>query len=415
MKIMLMRLAWYGDYEPLDLVLHLPKGRGSVMPEKKEITKRGGGKPAGKIKSHLDALEAARKAGILSDEEYRKKKAKFEAELKAKSTPLDPATQKKLKALESAYKAGILSEEEYTQKKAALTKSESKETSFSSSVKKGKVYRHPIGFTFGYPEDWTLQEQDEFLQLIPPNPESTKEGPTELYILIGESVAGEGIYDPAHPLVVSYLDDAMRSLAPFMTRTGRAEPVKLKQGKGVLIKWKGKNPNGDEVFGRAFVTIQKEHGVALIGLGLKSPLNKREPDLHRMFQSFGFNEGEKDPRLVGTWNLTGTHSIYNESPFVSDWERAQLVSESQSMLEFRPDGTWRRTDKSHMIAGAGDVWLESEDASASQGRWFAGEGLLYMIWDDNSWNDYKYQVQSTPEGRQLRLVSGNSGEIWSAQ
>ena len=66
-----------------------------------------------------------------------------------------------------------------------------------------------------------------------------------------------------------------------------------------------------------------------------------------------------------------------------------------------------------MIAGAADVWLESDETTVSKGRWYAGGGSLYLIWEDNSWEDYDYEIRRTPEGIRLLLVSGQKGELWA--
>jgi hypothetical protein len=130
--------------------------------------------------------------------------------------------------------------------------------------------------------------------------------------------------------------------------------------------------------------------------------------LRQIFASFGFGQGQNDPALVGNWRLVSVSSIDNQSPWESAWSRAQAVSEENSLLEFRPDGSWFRTDENHMIVGAGDVWLEDNDRATSQGSWNAGEGVLFMVWDDNSYEEYEYRLQ----GAQLRLVCEGKGEVW---
>ena len=72
------------------------------------------------VPAKLQALEAAHKAGILSDEEYARKKAELEAQLRPAAAQPDEATKEKLKALEAARQAGVLSEAEYERKKAEL-------------------------------------------------------------------------------------------------------------------------------------------------------------------------------------------------------------------------------------------------------------------------------------------------------
>ena len=35
-----------------------------------------------------------------------------------------------------------------------------------------------------------------------------------------------------------------------------------------------------------------------------------------------------------------------------------------------------------------------------------------MVWQDGSYRECKYQIQYAGGGRQLRLVCGDTGEIW---
>jgi len=119
-------------------------------------------------------------------------------------------------------------------------------------------------------------------------------------------------------------------------------------------------------------------------------------------------EGKKDPALVGTWRLRSTYAIQNESQWETASSRARSVSESTSALRFEADGSWRRRTDSQMIAGAGGVWIGSKDSKASQGRWKADGGKLFMLWQDHSLQDYRYRF----DGNQLHLLSGGKGETW---
>lgn len=278
---------------------------------------------------------------------------------------------------------------------------------------KGKLYRHRvIGFSFWHPSDWTVKEHDDGLQLIPSKAAATAQGPSEVYFITGESVAGEGIQHAGDPRVVQYVDAAVRSLSPTMARTGQAVPVPMTGGQGVLLQWQGRGGSGQAVQARAYVAIIRHHGVSLIALGLPDCLTARDPDLRRIFASFAFGQGQRDAQLVGTWHLLATTSITNWSTWETHWSRAQAVSDHNSFLEFRADGTWTRTDKYHTIVGAGGLWREMKDSEVHTGRWNAGSGQLYMVWKDNSWDDHKYQVVRASDGLQLRLATGSKGQLW---
>lgn len=368
----------------------------------------------------LAALEAARQAGILSQEEYERKRAAILATLPA----LDEETKRKLAALDAARDAGVLSADEYARKKAELVGKggraagpapatpQAKEGVPVRTQRKGKVYRHPVGFSFWYPDNWSLQEHEQFLQLIPADAGKTPEGPTEIFLVNAEDVSTEGIREPTDPRVVAYLDQVVCGQWPFLQRAAEAQPVKMSAGKGVLFRWSGKNPRGDAVDARAFVSILKNHAAAFLAVGFQEQIKKREADMQRIFSSFGFGEGQRDPALVGRWTLVGVTAITNQSPFETDWSRAKLASETKSTLVFAADGRWERHDKTHMIVGAGDVWLEDKSEDTARGRWNAGDGLLFMVWEDQSWDDFRYQVRRTAQGIELRTLRGKKGEVW---
>ena len=61
-----------------------------------------------------------------------------------------------------------------------------------------------------------------------------------------------------------------------------------------------------------------------------------------------------------------------------------------------------------MIAGAGGVWLESNDRDVDEGTWCAANGQLHLISKGDMWESYQYRI----EGTRLRLVSGNKGQVW---
>lgn len=341
------------------------------------------------IKNKLKVLDDAYQAGILDKSEYLNKKANLEKQLQKASGSLDAAVREKLKALESARNAGILNETEYKQKKAQLLGQSAPRTDLKSDApkvriptKQGKTYRHPTGFSFWYPANWSTRIEGELLLLVPNDQQVGAQGPNEAYIVNGESVAGQGIYSASDPRVTQYLDQIIMSILPTLQRTGSPTPINMIQGQGV------------------------------VALGLKGLPAKREADLRKIFDSFAFGQGQKDPNLMGRWQLFATNSLTNQSPFKTDWSRARMVSDKNSIMEFRADGTWLRTDKSHMLVIAGGTYLEDKSSDASGGRWYASNGVLIMIWEDNSWEEYQYQIQQTAQGRQLRMVCGNSGQVW---
>jgi len=277
---------------------------------------------------------------------------------------------------------------------------------------KGRIYRHAIGFSFWYPLGWTVKEHDDGLQLIPPKPAATAQGPSELYFITGESVAGEGIQHAGDVRVGQYLDGEIRKLSPTMVRAGQPATVAMAKGQGVLLQWQGRSATGNVMHARAYVAIIRDHGVSLIGLGDPKHVQGRDAELRRMFASFDVGQGTIDRQLVGAWKLKAVSSITNWSVWETAWSRAQAVNEEQSTMALRADGTWRRVTRRHFLAGAGGVWVEDNSEKITEGRWFAGNSQLYFLSKHNAWDDYRYQVVRGNQGIQLRLASGTKGTLW---
>jgi hypothetical protein len=208
------------------------------------------------------------------------------------------------------------------------------------------------------------------------------------------------------------MDQAVAQLAPFLQRTAAPAAVGTATGKGVVMNWQGNSPTGGVVCARAYISIIKDAGISLVALCLRDRLQAREAELQRIFTSFAIGAGQRDLQLAGTWNYLTTSALTNWSPFETAYSRAQMASDTTGTLVIQPDGAWTRTYKTQMIAGAGGVWLESNDTKESKGTWYAGNGSFSLIWDDKSWQEYKYELRQTPQGVRLLLTSGGKGELW---
>ncbi len=370
------------------------------------------------FEEQLKALALARQVGVLSDQEYA---AKVKELQDRQLQQTDPQARKKLEALEQAHRAGVIGEAEYNQKKMQLLGASAGGPSAQASQIPaagvspkvgGQTYRHVMGFTFWYPGDWTLREHEEMLQLIPPNPSTTADGqPTEIYAVIGDTLE-PGMTRPDDPRVVQFMDQAVAQLSPTLKRTTPPTLVPMTAGQGTVMNWEGNSSRGDAISARAYVSLTNDYGVALVALCFKDRLQAREKELQRIFASFAFGQGQRDMQLAGTWSFLTTQSMTNWSPFETSYSRAQMASDHTATLIIQPDGTWSRTDKTQMLAGAGGVWLESNDTQQSNGQWYAGNGTLQLIWEDKSWQEYKYEIRQSAQGTRLLLTNEGKGELW---
>jgi hypothetical protein len=386
----------------------------------------GGDAARAELERKLRALDAAREAGVLTPAEHAQKRAGLEAELRALEPARDPEVERRLEALDAARAAGVLDAGEYARKRAELLAGTAVAPAAGATGpaagageepplpagRKGQTYRHPIGFSFWHPDGWKVTEHEDFLQLEPTAPATEDGSPLELYFIVGDTVEGTGIGRADDPQVLSYLDEQVKSLAPALARSGAPRPTETAHGQGCIVDWRCKLPDGRDLLARCHVTIVQQHGVALLALGLPDRIAPREDELRAMFRSFGFGAGERDPALVGSWELVATSSIRNDSPFETDWSRARAVGESKSRLTLGADGRFERVDEWHMIALGAGVGLESKDRKVDRGQWRAGGGTVYLISDDRTWNDYRYELRQGQGGAELRTATGDKGQVW---
>jgi hypothetical protein len=323
----------------------------------------------------------------------------------------------KMELLEKAYKAGLLSEDEYANKKKELLKASTpqdtrKEGPALGTGEKGRILRHPTGISVWCPEGWQIKMLEGILQMVPPG--AGQGNNYESYFLTSESVTEYDIRQANHPLVIQYLDEQMGALGlelgVFFERVGSTHAVTTGQGRnnGIRLDYKANSDYGP-VKASAYATIVKGWGLIMAGVGIGDRLDRRTQDIMRIFSSFDVGEGQKDSRLFGVWRLLDTRSITNQSVWETDYSRAQAVSEKSSSLQFNPDGTWYREDRSHTLVGAGGVWLEDKSGSSDTGRWNADGKNLFMLWKDGSFADYQYRI----EGTRLKMAHGNTMEVWS--
>ena len=277
----------------------------------------------------------------------------------------------------------------------------------------GNVYRHPSGLSFWYPQQWKLHELDEALQLVPADVAMTQEGPSEVYFVTGESVQGTGILRADDQRVVAYMDQQVRSILPALQLQHSRKTFALPGAQGIVLTWKGNNNAGKPVEGRAYVVVIKEYALTLSGISLQGLVNKRTPSLEKIFTSFVIGQGQLDPALTGTWHKHATMSVANpDRIYETSWSAAQAVTEDKSQLTFQSDGRWIRVDASHTLVGAGGIWLEDKSQNENKGKWNADGKRLFMLFEDNTWEEYAYKIVNTDHGRELRTAVGKEVVIW---
>lgn len=281
----------------------------------------------------------------------------------------------------------------------------------SSAKAAGKIHHHPTGISFWYPADWQAKMLSGIMQLVPPGAGNSAET-YEAYFITAENVTNYGITDPNNPDVLQYLQEQMQllgqQLGVLFQRNGAVKQIATSQGNGIRVDWSSQSNYGT-VKARTYVSIINGYGMIFAGVGVKNLLEKHDAEISQIFSSFGVGEGKLDRSLVGTWRLSSTRAMQNNSTFETSYSKAKMASETESTITFNPDGSWHRKNKSQTLVGAGSVWLESNNSSSAKGRWNADQGHLFMVWDDESFEDYRYRFQQNS----LEMVAGKTCQVWT--
>jgi hypothetical protein len=434
-EILAIREGAGGKWEPVNLTLIVPAaGTAPEPPTTAPPTPPVGPQTVTTVPADVDAklraLDAAHDAGVLTDEEWARKRA----ELHPADPVLDEAARQKLAALDAARQAGVVTDAEYAAKRAQIVgqatgvattpaiaaggaTAQPAAASAVPATHGGQVYSHPMGFRFWYPAGWKVQTQEEGLQLVPPDAVAGAGGPTEYYAMTAVNVVGEGITTADDPRVVAFVEEQVAQFLPGLRRTGDVMRLALDNGRAICVDWEAPAAQGQTVTARAYVTILQDVGIALFAAAAKDRMAARDPDLRRVFSSIAIQAGTVDTTIVGRWALTSTYALSNDMGQAvgsyDSYTKAKMVSESQRSLELNADGSATRTTTREMLAGAAGLWIEDKSNTVDRGRWNAGDGHLYLTWENGDVEHYRYRVGQGAQGRELRLESGQSGEVWT--
>ena len=258
-----------------------------------------------------------------------------------------------------------------------------------------KTYKHPVGLSLRYPGDWTLQEVPGFIQLISPEVQKSAQGqPTELYIVSAEQ-AGR-ISSLEDPRLISALESAMTQMFPFLQRVGGMERIKAGNVSGIMLTREGTNPQGMKVRGQLSATILKGFSLSVFAIGSEAVLMAHQQTVREIFASFNAGDGERDPQLVGEWQTV----------------RDDGGSDRSSRYTLGADGTLTKVTRSQTIVDAPGVSLDTDDQTETmRGTWSAGDGRLFVLWENGSTDDVAYEVRTDSAGSRVSMISGAQGTV----
>jgi len=282
------------------------------------------------------------------------------------------------------------------------------------------VYQHVTGLSFSYAKGWTVKPNDDGLALNPPDITMVNGAPAEAYYLLTMPAAA-GITDATDQRVITSLDQMVAAkISPALKRAQEPEAITMVNGKGVGLAWEVQGEKGT-VYVVSYVTIMNNTGFIIGGFGLKDKVTPRLPELKALFTTLKFGEGKHDPAVVGAWRYTSTRTLVNNDNInftTDDPRRASAVTDEQTTMQLRADGSVVRTSISRTIAGggaaggAGKVWIDTgEQKDVKQGKWYAGDGTLFIVWDNGTMASYQFGIINN-NGPCLALASGTRMDYW---
>lgn len=267
-----------------------------------------------------------------------------------------------------------------------LTKQPSEKS--EKNVAGWKLFKHPLGLSFGYPGDWELKKLEEGVyQLFPPGADRTN----EVILIVG--IPTEGITDPKDPRVLMGSDEFIASnISPLLKRKGGAEPGKDAHGRGVVMVYEGPGATGAPIQAKLHTTILKAYSVSMLALMKPEKIAERQADLTKIFATFRAGKAEIDPRLVGQWAYMTETIIDSASSGGRRPGDASLVGNHQRTAVLQSDGSMSLRTVSQSFASGSGVFIESKSDNTEKGGWAASEGKLILVWADGTASEYKFQL-----------------------
>ena len=271
-----------------------------------------------------------------------------------------------------------------------------------------KVHRHATGLSMRYPPDWTVNQNQAALQLIPPGVVSNAAGPTEGYLVVADGA--QGVTSVEDPRVIQYFGQQLAQMAPFLRLTGQPERILAGAAPGILLTWEGTNPMGMNMRAHVLATVLKGYAVAILAIGDKARIAERAKTVREIFASFAAGAGERDLRVVGRWKFwsysssaDGRYGTTTDRRFVLQADgNCQWSGSGESSGSFKGSNSLGATTWTGGVAG-------QNNSGVRQGQWSAANGSLHVLWTDGSTGGWTYEVTGVPGNRRL-LLKGNSAK-----
>lgn len=246
---------------------------------------------------------------------------------------VDTVTAEKLQALEQARQAGILSEEEYNRKKTELMQESAGTVANTTNAPQGNVitppplpptgqfYQTSHGVRFWYPAGWTIKDDNNKLQLIPENPLSIADAPTEYYVINVQKIGGNQLQNLNSPVIQQYIQTQIKSISAILKPKGSPDSIAAQSGPGLVYNWESDilQGLGITLTAKTYVGYSNNCLTTLIGFGPKELVQAREQQLNHVFTSIASGQGQdaisvgSDPLFTNPQSNTGGNTA-NPAP-----------------------------------------------------------------------------------------------------
>ena len=266
---------------------------------------------------------------------------------------VDPATQKKLDALEAAHAAGVLSDEEYARKKAEILAGAAPATgpAPAADVPPGFVqYRDPQGrFHLLHPREWTAED-------VPDGPavRVCGAGVTVDLLLLPAGGSAQELLDNIHGQIKGQSQDYHE--VTHGPRQGAGQPAQY-------VEFTCTNPEGQHVAMHIVAFAAEGQGYVFMVSGAKDAFTAAQPLWETVIDSFGLGDANAGEAGAETGGAGAAPTPAGVEQYRDPQGRFQFMHAKDWTAEANPDGT------SVHIAGAGvnmDLLLLPAGGSAQE-------------------------------------------------
>lgn len=262
-----------------------------------------------------------------------------------------------------------------------------------------KTFKHPGGIQFNYPGDWVLKEDEAGIYVVPQPITMTPQGIPEEFLLF-QSVAAEGITNPADPRVVQFFEQIWSANFPGMKRAGTTQSFQTKLGAATVLAFEGKPGAGPAQRHVVFLTIHEDQGIYMVHLAPQNSNRNLIGTARQVFASLAATPPAIDSDLLRSWSRSSTEGSVGLG--------ASVFSNSTVTWTFKPDGTVLYSSRTRIDGNTTGLGVNAHSEggpNVSTGRYSAAKGELFITWNGGNTERYQYKVFLDHEGTpSLKLV-----------